>query len=101
MCISIVFTQELLEENTYRRKETKEVDEASQGKGRQLKEENGYNIYMQQIINCRFGQKGYAALFLILTYSFPSYLFIRSCSHLLLSLFIHAFKNHLLSQALN
>lgn len=91
---------EAIRENIYRRKETKEVGESSQGKGRQL-EEHGYSIHMQQIISCRFGQKGYAALLLILTYSFPSYLLIHSCIHLLLSIFIHALNNHLLSQALN
>ena len=66
----------------YRRKETKEVDEASQRKYRQLKEAHDYSIYMQQIINHRHGQKGYATLLFILTYAFSNYLFIHSCIHL-------------------
>lgn len=92
----------MLEACVYRRKETKEVDEDSQRKCKQLKEAHDYSIYMQQIINRRHGQKGYATLLLILNYSFSNYLFIHSCIHLFfISLFIYAFNNHLLSQALN
>lgn len=67
-----------------RRKEAKEVDDISRRKCSEKK-------HTIRVFTCYApDQKCYAISLLILTFSFPNYVFIHLCVHLILSPFMHS-----------